>query len=273
MLPTCKHLLSFFNAVAGEIVHSSLRVGLHQLHSTLFYCGLDCEIRHLQRVAHLLQRGEHLAVARIYHVAHPVAHPEGVLVGEGHGVCTWRVIALGLFGSAAIDRCVGHHIAVVVAEPNDATHFARHPCTELTYIGESRLLRRGGTLVEIFFAIVLKLQRRGAVRHLPDALSQVFVEREWSSLVVVAHASLYVLKRHLAVGHNPEGHRLSVFLDAGCKVEPRHHVIEMVEEAPHTSLTGTTTTEVRSGKHVAERELGIFSSEPTHLAGILNHCL
>ena len=47
----------------------------------------------------------------------------------------------------------------------------------------------------------------------------------------------------------------------------------MVEEAPYTSLASTTTGEVGCCKGSIERELGILTTEPTHVAGILNHTL
>ena len=47
----------------------------------------------------------------------------------------------------------------------------------------------------------------------------------------------------------------------------------MVEEAPDTSLTSTTTGEVGCRKSRIERELGILAAEPTHVAGILDHPL
>ena len=78
--PMSKHLLSLVVAVSVEVSYGSSLVRAIKLKSVLLHLSLTSEIVSLKAVANSLKLREELRVTRLNHVAHPIAHPESVLV-------------------------------------------------------------------------------------------------------------------------------------------------------------------------------------------------
>ena len=123
------------------------------------HIGLLAVVRGIERIAYLLQRGEHHRVAWIDHVADPVAHPIGIVHREGYIIGTFATEALRTARHAGIHRGVSHHVAVVVAKPEAGSDLTGQAGTHLGDEAPGRLLGGDGAFVEVLYVVDLIRER------------------------------------------------------------------------------------------------------------------
>ena len=91
---------------------------------------------------------------------------------------------------------------------------------------------------------------------------------------MVAHVGHDVGHAELAVGNHPQGHILSIGVDAEC---PRQVAVEapdmMVEETPHAGIADAPAREVGEGVGPLPREVLVLAVIPPHLARKLDGVL
>ena len=90
---------------------------------------------------------------------------------------------------------------------------------------------------------------------------------------MVAHVILQILERELLVRHNPERHIGGIGIHTQSPVKILAHVLMVIEERPYTGLAVAAAAEIGLGISHLPVEVLVFTSEPTHLAGVLNHVL
>ena len=115
--------------------------------------------------------------------------------------------------------------------------------------------------------------RTPAVGHAVGASPGVLRHGEWRALVVIAHPLAYVRQRHLALRDDVQRHGLLVHValdELGVLV---HALVELAEEAPHTSLAGAQPTEVVGVIGLLEVEVLILALEPAVLASEVDDVL
>ena len=99
--------------------------------------GLELQIGGIERVAHLLQTAEHLTVTGIDHVAHPVAHPVGIVGTEVQRIGSRGVLTTRSCRGAAVDGSESHHVGIIVAKPQHTANLTGQPGTHLTHINKA----------------------------------------------------------------------------------------------------------------------------------------
>ena len=137
------------------------------------------------------------------------------------------------------------------------------------------MLRRDRTLVEILFTIDCESQWSRTIRHFVDTATDVCcVECKGCTLIMIAHAVLYISHRKLTVRDNPQRHVLCILI---LTQSPRQIAVKsisiVIEEAPNTCIAETTTREVWECVCILPREVRILTIEPSHLTSVRDYVL
>ena len=198
-------------------------------------------------------------------------NPESGSPREVQQIAVSHPIALRNIRYRRIYRSEDCHISVVHGKPQDTTDSVRQPVTHLWNNHEARLLRRYGTFIRIFLPVYLERHRPPAVRNLIRAGTGIFRHIQIRSLVMVAHAILYVLNGKLTIRLHIQRHRLlgRITLD---KIHILiHRGIIFTEERPYTSLASTQGAEIIRAISLGETEISVLSLEISFLTGERNH--
>ena len=213
----------------------------------------------------------HGAPARINHVGHPVAHPEGAVEGKLGDAVVLPAERLRNPVDAAVHRHIGHHGGVVQVKIRNAAQGVRQPGTHAAYHGEAALLAADGPFAEHGRAVGgLEVQRLVAVGRRPGTGADIACHVQGGAFVVVAHVPLDVAVAHGGIRLNPQ--RQFVVL-AQVPVQERqiavHHFLGVVApiKTPHAGLAVADGAPVQRTIGFAEAEIGIGPVKITHFAG------
>ena len=198
-------------------------------------------------------------------------YPESGRPRECHHVAIPHAVAFRRRRRRTIDRREDSHVRIVHPEPKHAANRIRQPRAHLRYNHKTRLLRRYRPFVQIFLPIDLEIHRSPTVRHLIRPCTGIFRHIQIGSLEVIAHRSLHISHRELAVGLDIERHRLLRYVALDKIGVTVHRLVVFPEERPDTGLATAQCAKVIGAIGCLETEIFVFALEISLLAGKFHH--